>query len=82
MATSGTQTLTPTAAGTDIYTLTCSNAVGASAASSVSLTVTAAASSGGGGGGGAVDVLTLLGLAGIGVARILRPRASRANLGA
>jgi hypothetical protein len=82
MATSGTQTLTPAAAGTDIYTLTCSNAVGASAASSVSLTVTAATSSGGGGGGGAVDVLTLLGLAGIGVARILRPRASRANLGA
>jgi len=82
MATSGTQTLTPTAAGTDIYTLTCSNAVGASAASSVSLTVTAATSSGGGGGGGALDVLTLLGLAGIGVARILRLRASRVNLGA
>jgi len=80
MATSGTQTLTPTAAGTDSYTLTCSNAVGASAASSASLTVTAAASSGGG--GGALDVLTALGLAGIAAARILRLRASRANLGA
>ena len=80
MANSGTQTLTPTAAGTDIYTLTCSNAVGASAASSVSLTVAAAASSGGG--GGALDVLTALGLAGIAAARILRLRASRANLGA
>ena len=75
MATSGIQTLTPTAAGTDAYTLTCSNAGGASAPSSVTLTVTAAAAPPAShGGGGGLDVLTLLSLAGIGVARILRLR--------
>ena len=75
MATSGTQTVTPTAAGTDAYTLTCSNAGGASAPSSVTLTVTAAAAPPAShGGGGGLDVLTLLSLAGIGVARILRLR--------
>jgi hypothetical protein len=71
LATSGTQSETPTAAGTDTYTLTCANAAGSSTASSVSLTVTAPSSSHGGGG---LDVLTLLGLAGVGVARILRLR--------
>jgi hypothetical protein len=75
MATSGTQTVTPSAAGTDAYTLTCSNAGGASAPSSVTLTVTAAAAPPAShGGGGGLDVLTLLSLAGIGVARILRLR--------
>ena len=75
MATSGTQTVTPTAAGTVAYTLTCSNAGGASAPSSVTLTVTAAAAPPAShGGGGGLDVLTLLSLAGIGVARILRLR--------
>jgi hypothetical protein len=75
LAVSGSMTLTPTAAGNDTYTLTCSNAVGPSAASSVTLTVTSPPSSGGGG-GGALDLLALLGLAGVGVARIrrLRPR--------
>jgi hypothetical protein len=34
------------------------------------LTVAAASSSGGGGGGGGFDMLTLLGLAGVGIARI------------
>jgi hypothetical protein len=60
--------------GTDTYSLTCANAVGASPAASVKLTVTAAPSSGGGGGG--LDIWVLLGLAGIGVARFyrLRPR--------
>ncbi len=75
MATSGTQTVTPTAAGTDTYTLTCSNAGGASSPSSVTLTVTSAAPPPAShSGGGALDVLTLLSLAGIGVARILRLR--------
>jgi subtilisin family serine protease len=72
LATSGTQSVMPTAAGSDSYTLTCSNAGGTSQASSVTLTVTAAPSSGGG--GGSLDILALLGLAGIGFARILRLR--------
>jgi hypothetical protein len=73
MAITGSQTLMPTAAGTDTYSLTCSNAAGASPVTSVKLTVTAAPSSGGGGG---LDVLALLGLAGLGAARFyrLRPR--------
>jgi Subtilase family len=71
LATSGTQTLTPTAVGTDTYTLTCANTAGISAASSVTLTVTAKPSSGGGGG---LNVLALLGLAGIWVARSRRLR--------
>jgi hypothetical protein len=72
LATSGSQTLTPTAKGTDTYTLACANATGASPAASANLTVTAPASSGGGG----LDMLSLLGLAGIGAARLfrLRPR--------
>ena len=73
LATSGSQTLKPTAQGTDTYTLSCANAAGASPTASVNLTVTAPASSHGGGG---LDMLTLLGLAGIGAARFfrLRPR--------
>ena len=73
LAAGGNKTVTPTAAGTDTYTLTCANSAGASQASAVSLTVTATGS-GGGGGGGALDVLALLGLAGAGLARILRLR--------
>jgi len=74
LANSGSQTLTPTTMGTDTYSLTCANAVGASPVASVKLAVTAAPSSGGGGGG--LDVWVLLGLAGIGAARFyrLRPR--------
>jgi hypothetical protein len=73
LASTGSQTLMPTVTGTDTYSLTCSNAAGASPATSVKLTVTAAPSSGGGGG---LDVLGLLGLAGFGAARFyrLRPR--------
>jgi Subtilase family len=73
LAAGGNKTVTPTAAGTDTYTLTCANSAGASQASAVSLTVSAAGS-GSGGGGGALDVLALLGLAGVGFARILRLR--------
>ncbi len=53
---SGTQTVTPAAVGTATYSLTCANATGSSAVSSVNLTVTAAvtastaASTSGGGG--------------------------------
>ena len=73
LATSGSQTLKPTARGTDTYTLTCANAAGASPTASVNLTVTAPASSHGGGG---LDMLALLGLAGMGAVRFfrLRPR--------
>ena len=74
MGTSGSQTLQPTAAGADTYTLTCVNDGGASPATSVKLTVTAAPSSGGGGGGGGLDIWVLLGLAGIGAARFYRLR--------
>jgi hypothetical protein len=73
LATSGTQMLMPTAAGTDTYSLTCSNAGGASKAATVTLTVTAAPSSGGGG-GGALDGLSLLGLA-----ALFAGRRARAN---
>ena len=49
LAASGSQTLTPSAAGTDTYSLACANAVGTSAVSSATLTVTAASSSSGSG---------------------------------
>jgi hypothetical protein len=75
LASSGTQTLTPAAAGSDTYTLTCANAGGKSPPSTVTLTVTGAVSSGvSSHGGGAIDLLTLLGLAGVGLARILGRR--------
>jgi Subtilase family len=73
LATSGTQTLMPTTAGTDVYSLTCSNAGGTSKSTSATLTVAAAPSSGGGG-GGALDGLSLLGLAALFAGR--RARAS------
>jgi hypothetical protein len=71
LATSGSQTLMPTSAGTDTYSLTCSNAGGTSKAATATLTVTAAPSSGGGG-GGALDGLSLLGLAALFVGRRAR----------
>ncbi len=78
LAASGTQTLKPTAVGTDTYSLTCANAAGTSPAGSATLTVTAAAadppSPGGGGGGGAVNGIALLGLAALRAARSLRRR--------
>jgi len=61
-ANSGTQSVTPSAPGTDTYTLTCMGANG-SVSSSAMLTVNAASSGGSGGhGGGAFDVGTLLSL--------------------
>jgi hypothetical protein len=65
MASTGTQTVTPTTVGTDTYTLLCSNVVGASPATSVTLSVAAAApppTTSSGGGGGAVGLATLLGM--------------------
>src|SRR6202166_377525 len=53
LAAGGNKTVTPTAAGTDTYALTCANSAGASQASAVRLTVTATR----GGGGGALDTL-------------------------
>jgi len=78
MASTGTQTVAPTAVGTDTYTLLCTNHAGASAPTSVALSVTATpppASSGGG--GGALGVATLMGLLGICLERARRSRRSR-----
>jgi hypothetical protein len=61
MHSAGTQTVMPTAVGTDTYTLLCTNSLGASPPTSVTLSVTAASSSGGGG-GGALGLATLFGL--------------------
>jgi hypothetical protein len=72
-ATSGSLALTPTALGSLTYTLSCANALASSPAASATLTVSAPASSHGGGGG--FDHLTLLLLAGLGGARLLRARA-------
>jgi Subtilase family len=82
LATSGMQTLSPSAAGTDTYTLTCENAGGSSVASSVNLTVIlpVATQPPSHSGGGGLDQFTLLALAGLGALRILRLMASRANL--
>jgi subtilisin family serine protease len=70
---SGSLTITPTAAGTDNYTLTCTNAHG-SAQHTATLTVQPDPASGGGGGGG-LDALTLLALMSLGCARALGQRA-------
>jgi hypothetical protein len=72
LATSGTDTVTTIATGTYTYSLTCSNAVGTSPAATATLTVTAAPSTGSG--GGAIGSLTLLGLAGLSFARLLRAK--------
>jgi hypothetical protein len=68
LASNGSQTLTPTAAGSDTYSLACANAAGTSPSTSAILTVTAAASSHG---GGEIGVPTLLGLAAL---RLMRRR--------
>jgi hypothetical protein len=87
MASTGNQTVTPTAVGTDTYTLLCTNVVtGPSPATSVTLSVKAAApaASSGGGGGGALGVATLLGLLGIWAESVRRsersPQRGRVNI--
>ncbi|HLN49979.1 MAG TPA: S8 family serine peptidase [Steroidobacteraceae bacterium] len=63
---SGSVSLTPTATGATTYSLTCSNAVGTSPASTVTLNVTPSTNTGG---SGAVDELMLIGLAALALAR-------------
>jgi len=70
MASNGTQTVNPTAVGSDMYTLVCSNVAGSSPATSVTLMVTAAPPpSSGGGGGGTLGLSALLGLLALCTAR-------------
>ena len=84
LASSGTQTVTPSAAGTNTYSLICTNAAGNSPAASVTLTVTAASSSSSGGSSnsvssshsGAIGLPTLLGLMAL---LLMRRRSLRAT---
>lgn len=72
--TSGNKTLNPGAVGSFTYNLSCSNGSGSSPSASVTLAVTAAPPpASGGGGGGALDVLTLVGLAGLGLIKKRKP---------
>jgi hypothetical protein len=75
--TSGSLTITPTAAGSESYTLSCSNPHG-SAQHTATLSVQAASS--GGGGGGSLDGVALIALLTLGCARALRPRVAREPL--
>jgi hypothetical protein len=70
LASNGTQTVTPSAAGTDTYNLACTNAAGSSPTASVALTVTAVSS--GHSGGGAIDLASILGLSALGLRRFRR----------
>jgi hypothetical protein len=65
LASTGTQTVAPSAVGTDTYTLICANAAGSSAAASVTLSVKAATPAATSSGGGATSLVTLLGLVGV-----------------
>jgi hypothetical protein len=58
----GSQTVAPTAVGSDTYTIFCTNGAGNSPMTSATLSVTAAAPSSGGGGGGALELTSLFGL--------------------
>jgi hypothetical protein len=72
MASNGTQTVSPTAVGSDTYTLACSNVAGMSPATSVTLAVSAVATQpppSSGGGGGALGLSALLGLLALCAAR-------------
>jgi hypothetical protein len=82
LASNGTQTVNPSAVGSDTYTLVCANVAGTSPATSATLSVTAATPppSSGGGGGGALGLSTLLGLLALCAARaqhLLRSRPIR-----
>ena len=83
LASNGSQTVNPTAVGTDTYTLLCSNAAGNSSTTSVTLSVTAAATpppaTGGGGGGGALGLSALLGLLALCTARARQLLRARPN---
>ncbi len=72
----GQLTITPTTAGTQTYTLVCTNVAGTSQADSVTLTVKAA-SSGGGHGGGSFDIGLLLGLSSLLAGRAFIARRNR-----
>jgi hypothetical protein len=80
LATSGSQTVKPSAAGTASYALTCTNRSGTSIPAAVNLAVTSSGSSlslgttSGGSGKGAFDVWLLLGLAGMFGARLVALR--------
>jgi subtilisin family serine protease len=78
-ASNGQLTISPTAVGSQTYTLMCTNVAGTSQADSVTLTVTAAAAASGGGGhgGGGIDVELLLALSGLLVGRALIARRTR-----
>ncbi len=77
--TSGSMSITPSAAGTDTYTLTCATPAG-DKSSTATLTVQAAppSSSGGGGGGGTLEGLTLLALGGLALGKLRRSARARA----
>jgi subtilisin family serine protease len=68
---SGSMTISPATTGTFQYSLACTNSAGVSGVTNASLTVTAA-NTGGGGHGGALGEGLLLGLAGLGAARMRR----------
>jgi hypothetical protein len=79
VASNGTQTVNPSAVGSDTYTLVCANIAGTSPATSATLSVTAAAPTPppSSGGGGALGLSTLLGLLALCTARaryLLRSR--------
>ncbi len=83
LASSGSQTVSPTAVGSDTYSILCSNVAGNSPATATTLSVTAAAppASSGGGGGGGLGLESLLGLFALVWARaqhLLRARARAA----
>ena len=81
LAASGTQTISPTTAGSLTYGLTCANSAGSSTASTVTLTVTAAAAATtSSGGGGALGPLTVLGLLVLSLSRRVRNRDQRSSI--
>jgi hypothetical protein len=81
MASNGQITISPTATGSQTYTLACTNHAGISQPASVTLTVTAAAASGGGGGhGGSMDLAALLTLSAVLIGRALIARRARPKI--